>query len=65
MIENYVFNVIDDCNYKALAIDTGLSYPARAVLKTLDNLEELSMSKVITAQSLSPKRLWAGAKRTL
>nr|WP_199270186.1 hypothetical protein [Algibacter sp. L3A6] len=27
-----VFNVIDDCNREALAIEAGLSYPARAVV---------------------------------
>lgn len=35
-----VFNVIDDCNREAVAIDVGLSYPARAVVETLENLKE-------------------------
>ena len=35
-----VFNVIDDCNREALAIDSGLSYPARAVVETLEQLKE-------------------------
>lgn len=43
-----VFNVIDDCNREALAIDAGLSYPARAVVETLNNLkEELGVPKYI------------------
>jgi len=35
-----VFNVIDDCNREALVINAGLSYPARAVVETLENLKE-------------------------
>ena len=35
-----VFNVIDDCNREALVIDAGLSYPARAVVETLENIKE-------------------------
>ena len=35
-----VFNVIDDCNREALAIDVGLTYPARAVIETLEQLKE-------------------------
>ncbi|MCL5130342.1 DDE-type integrase/transposase/recombinase [Algibacter sp. L4_22] len=35
-----VFNVIDDCNREALAINAGLSYPARAVVETLEYLKE-------------------------
>ena len=35
-----IFNVIDDCNREALAIDPGLSYPARAVVETLEQLKE-------------------------
>ncbi|WP_262481815.1 DDE-type integrase/transposase/recombinase [Cellulophaga algicola] len=35
-----VFNVLDDCNREVLAIDAGLSYPARAVIETLDNLKD-------------------------
>ncbi len=34
------FNVIDDCNREVLAIDIGLSYPARRVVETLEQLEE-------------------------
>ncbi|WP_262893365.1 hypothetical protein [Zobellia nedashkovskayae] len=30
----YVFYVIDDCNREAIAIDAGLSYPARALVET-------------------------------
>jgi len=35
-----VFNIIDDCNREALAIEAGLSYPARAVVETLERLKE-------------------------
>lgn len=35
-----IFNVIDDCNREALAIDAGLNYPARQVVETLEQLEE-------------------------
>jgi putative transposase len=35
-----VFNVIDDCNREALAIDSGLNYPAKQVVETLEQLEE-------------------------
>ena len=43
-----VFNVIDDCNREALVIDVGLSYPARAVVETLNNLkEEIGVPKFI------------------
>ena len=35
-----VFNVIDDCNREAVAIDVGLSYPARDGVETLENLKE-------------------------
>jgi len=43
-----VFNVIDDCNREALAIDSGLSYPARAVIETLEQLkEEVGVPKYI------------------
>ncbi len=35
-----VFNVIDDSNREAIVIDAGLSYPARAVVETLENLKE-------------------------
>ncbi|MDW5287858.1 IS3 family transposase [Formosa sp. PL04] len=35
-----VFNVIDDCNREAIAINAGLSYPARAVVETLEHLKE-------------------------
>ena len=35
-----VFNVIDDCNREALAIEAGLSYPARAVVETLEHLKQ-------------------------
>ncbi len=35
-----VFNVIDDCNREALAINAGLSYPARAVVEILERLKE-------------------------
>jgi len=34
------FNVIDDCNREALAIDVGLNYPSRRVIETLEQLEE-------------------------
>ena len=43
-----VFNIIDDCNREALAIDVGLSFPARAVVETLDNLkQEIGLPKFI------------------
>ena len=43
-----VFNIIDDCNREALAIDVGLSYPARAVVETLENLkDEVGVPKYI------------------
>lgn len=35
-----VFNVMDDCNREALAMDVGLNYPARKVVETLGHLEE-------------------------
>ncbi|MBM6498373.1 hypothetical protein [Flavobacterium macrobrachii] len=35
-----VFNVIEDCNREALAIDAGLNYPARQVVETLEQLEQ-------------------------
>lgn len=35
-----VFNIIDDCNREALAIDVGLNYPARQVVETLEQLEQ-------------------------
>jgi putative transposase len=34
-----VFNVIDDCNREAIAINAGLSYPARAIVETLEYLK--------------------------
>jgi putative transposase len=35
-----VFNVIDDCNRESLSINAGLSYPARAVIETLECLKQ-------------------------
>lgn len=35
-----VFNILDDCNREAVAIEAGLSYPARAVIETLENLKQ-------------------------
>jgi len=35
-----VFNVMDDCNREALAMDVGLNYPAIRVVETLSQLEE-------------------------
>lgn len=35
-----VFNVIDDCNREAVAIEAALSFPARAVIETLENLKQ-------------------------
>jgi putative transposase len=35
-----IFNAIDDCNREALAVQVGLSFPARAVVETLNNLKE-------------------------
>ena len=34
-----VFNVMDDCNREALAMDVGLNYPAIRVVETLSQLE--------------------------
>lgn len=34
------FNVIEDCNREATAIEAILSCPARTVIKTLENLKE-------------------------
>ncbi len=43
-----VFNVIDDCDREALAIEAGLSYPARAVVETLECLkEEIGVPKYV------------------
>lgn len=43
-----VFNVIDDCNREALAIDAGMSFPARAVIETLEELKkEVGVPKYI------------------
>ena len=43
-----VFNVIDDCNREAIAIEAALCYPARAVIETLENLkEEIGVPKFI------------------
>lgn len=36
----HIFNVIDDCNREALIVDVGISYLARAVIETLENLRE-------------------------
>lgn len=35
-----VLNIIDDCNREALAVQVGLSYPARALAGTLENLKQ-------------------------
>lgn len=35
-----VLNVIDDCNREAVSITAGLSYPARALVETLENLKQ-------------------------
>ena len=35
-----IFNVMDDCNREALAMDVGLNYPAKKVIETLSYLEE-------------------------
>lgn len=35
-----VLNILDDCNREALAVGAGLSYPARALVETLENLKE-------------------------
>jgi len=43
-----VLNIIDDCNREALAVQSGLSYPARALVETLNNLkEEVGVPKYI------------------
>src|SRR5699024_5617799 len=43
-----VFNVIDDCNREAVAIDVRLTYPARMVVETLMHLkEEIGLPKSI------------------
>tara|TARA_B100000678_G_scaffold130164_1_gene108858 strand:+ start:2638 stop:3006 length:369 start_codon:yes stop_codon:yes gene_type:complete len=35
-----IFKVLNDCSREALAIDAGLSYPARTVIETLDRLKD-------------------------
>ncbi|WP_298247792.1 hypothetical protein [uncultured Christiangramia sp.] len=35
-----VFNILDDCNREALAVEAGLFYPARALVETLENLNK-------------------------
>ena len=35
-----IFNIIDDCNREALAVSANITYPARAVIETLENLKE-------------------------
>lgn len=56
-----VFNVIDDCNREAIAINASLSYPSRAVVETLERLkEEIGTPKYVRCdkgQSLSQRRL--------
>ena len=43
-----VFNVMDDCNLEALAMDVGLNYPAKKVVETLSYLgEEIGLPKTI------------------
>lgn len=43
-----VFNVIDDCNREALLVESALSFPARAVVETLEHLkEEIGVPKYI------------------
>lgn len=43
-----VFNVINDCNREAVAIDVRLTYPARMMVKTLMHLkEEIELPKYI------------------
>ena len=43
-----VFNVIDDCNREATAIDAGLSYLTRAFVEMWNNLkEEVGATKYI------------------
>lgn len=43
-----VFNVMDDCNREALAMDVGLNYPAIRVVETLSQLgEEIGLPKTI------------------
>ena len=34
-----VFNIMDDCNLYALAVEVELSYPTRAVVETLQYLK--------------------------
>lgn len=43
-----VLNILDDCNREALAVEAGLSYPARALVETLENLkQEIGVPKYI------------------
>ena len=35
-----MFNVIDDCNREALAIESGIGFPAQRVIRVLSQLEE-------------------------
>ena len=47
-----VFNVLDDCNRKAIAIEAGLRYPTRAVMETLENLkQEIGTPKYIRSDN--------------
>ena len=43
-----VFHILDDCNREALAVEAGLSYPAWALVETLENLKkEIGVPKYI------------------
>ncbi|WP_146109771.1 hypothetical protein [Jejuia pallidilutea] len=35
-----VLNIMDDCNRETLSITAGLSYPARTLIETLENLKK-------------------------
>ncbi len=54
-----VLNVIDDCNREALAIEAGLTYPAKAVIETLNNLiEEVGAPEFIRCDNGPEYRLF-------
>lgn len=63
------FNVMDDCNREALAMDVALNYPARKVVETLGYLEEeIGLPKAIRCDNgpeFISKALekWCGKKR--
>lgn len=64
-----VFNGIDDFNWESIASEAPLSYPSRAVIKTLENLkEQIGVPKFIRCDKVTEftsKALHNGILRTL